>query len=152
MLDPGAPIIRPMTESDLDEVLIIEQASFKAPWRREHFLHEITAPHSFPSVAVINRAIAGFACLMSLFEEAQILDIAVSPQHRGRGIARMLMAHAINYAQQQGAEVLTLEVRSSNTAAITLYERSGFIRTGTRQRYYEGKEDAVLMEKTLLCS
>jgi len=143
------PTIRPMGEHDLDAVLTIEQASFSTPWCREHFEHEISAPHSFPYVVEINGVVAGYVCLMSLFEEAQILDVAVAPEQRGRGIARLLMDHAVAVAMEKDAELLALEVRSSNVAAITLYERCGFVRTGVRQKYYEGKDDAILMEMDL---
>lgn len=149
MNEQHIPVIRPMSETDLDVVLAIEQDSFPTPWRREHFQHEIAAPHSFPFVAECNGIIVGYVCLMSLFEEAQILDIAVAPEQRGRGIARMLMDHAIIVARENDAEVLALEVRTSNIAAITFYERRGFVRTGLRQKYYEGRDDAVLMEKSL---
>jgi len=150
MAVPGKITIRPMTEPDLERVLAIEQASFPAPWRREHFLHELGAPHAFPFVAEEDEAVVGFVCLNALFEEAHILDIATDPQQRGRGIAGMMMEHAFSVARGQGAEVMALEVRASNIAAITLYERLGFCRTGTRRGYYEGKEDAVLMEKSLI--
>ena len=150
------PICRPMTDADLDDVLVIEQASFRTPWRREHFAHEIKARYSYPFVAVLDKAVVGFVCVMSLFEEAQILDIAVAPDQRGRGIARALMELATSLAREKGAEVMALEVRASNAAAIALYERLGFVRTGVRVAYYEDTEDAVLMEKnikeTILCS
>jgi ribosomal-protein-alanine N-acetyltransferase len=142
-------VIRPMTITDLDEVLVIEQLSFPVPWIRNHFLHEISAPHSYPFVALCNGVVTGYVCLTSLFEEAQILDIAVDPQQRGLGIALMLMEFAIGVARDKGAEILALEVRSSNTPAISLYERIGFIRTGCRAKYYEGRDDAVLMGKKL---
>jgi ribosomal-protein-alanine N-acetyltransferase len=138
-----------MNESDLDGVTAIEQASFSHPWRREHFAHELASTHSFPFVAVYDGVLCGFVCLMSLFEEAQILDVVVAPNQRGRGIARLLMAYAFDVAREQGAHVMALEVRASNTAAITLYERLGFSRCGTRRGYYEGTEDAILMEKSL---
>ena len=146
MLTPPETIIRPMAAADLDAILAIERASFSVPWQRGHFEDEMTAPHSFPFVAECNGDIAGYVCLMSLFEEAQILDIAVAPEQRGRGIARLLMDHAVAVAQEKQAEVLTLEVRSTNSPAITLYERCGFSRTGVRSKYYEGVDDAVLME------
>ena len=138
-----------MTESDLASVLVIEQASFPLPWSREHFAHELTAPHSFPFVAESDGVIVGYVCLMSLFEEAQILDIAVAPEQRGRGSARLLMETAFTVAVETGAEVMELEVRASNSAAITLYERLGFYRSGVRANYYESFEDALLMKKTL---
>lgn len=141
--------IRAMCESDLDVVMVIELLSFHSPWHREHFQQEIIAPHSFPFVAELDGIIAGYVCLMSLFEEAQILNIAVAPEHRGMGVARMLMDYAVSVAQEKDAELLALEVRASNIAAITLYERCGFVRTGLRHKYYEGRDDAVLMEKRL---
>ena len=144
-----APIIRSMTSSDVDAVVTIEQASFSTPWCRDHFEHEISAPYSFPSVAEYNCTVVGYVCLMSLFEEAQILDIAVVPEQRGRGIAQLLMDHAVAVAQEKEAELLALEVRASNSAAIALYERCGFVRTGIRLNYYEGRDDAVLMAKNL---
>jgi len=138
-----------MIEPDLDDVLAIEQTSFPSPWKRDHFLHEIAAPHSYPFVAECAGVVAGYVCLTVLFEEAQILDIAVAADRRGRGIALMLMEFAVGTAMEKGAEVLALEVRSSNRAAILLYERLGFKPIGLRAGYYEGLDDALLMEKNL---
>lgn len=150
MSEPGAVYIRPMTKADLDGVMVIEQASYPAPWKREHFLQEIHSHTSFPHVAVLDEQVAGYLCLMSLFEEAQILNIAVAPQQRGRGVARKLMELALELARERGAQVLVLEVRESNVAAIKLYEQFGFVQYFTRKGYYEGKEDALLMEKILV--
>jgi ribosomal-protein-alanine N-acetyltransferase len=149
MSEPETINIRPMIEPDLDAVLAIEQASFPLPWKRDHFLHEIAAPHSYPFVVECNGILAGYVCVTALFEEAQILDVAVDPAMRGRGIARLLMEHAFSLALEKGAEVMALEVRSTNVAAISLYEQCGFARTGLRVRYYEGVDDAVLMENNL---
>jgi [ribosomal protein S18]-alanine N-acetyltransferase len=149
MSEPETIHIRPMIEPDLDAVLAIEQASFPSPWKRDHFLHEIAAPHSYPFVAECNGMLAGYVCLTSLFEEAQIMDIAVAPAMRGRGIAQSLMEYAFSLAREKGAEVMALEVRASNAAAITLYEQCGFVRSGIRSKYYEGVDDAVLMEMIL---
>ena len=149
MFAPGNVDIRPMTEDDLESVLAIEQASFSHPWRYEHFQHELSSPHSFPLVAVAEGAVGGYVCLMSLFEEAQILDVVVAPELRGWGIARLLLEHAVAIAREKHAEIMTLEVRVSNRAAIALYERFGFARTGIRPKYYDGVEDALLMEKSL---
>lgn len=141
--------IRPMTEHDLEAVLAIESASYSTPWIYEHFRNEIAARYSWPYVAVEDGSVIGYVCLMSLFEEAQILNIAVSPGQRGRGIARMLLEKALLLALEKGAEVMALEVRASNNAAISLYEQFGFTRVGIRVGYYESLEDAILMEKSL---
>lgn len=146
---PPKLLIRSMTEEDLLAVMAIEDVSYPTPWKCEHFRSELAARYSWPYVAVEDGAVVGYVCLMSLFEEAQILNIAVSPDHRGRGIARALLEHAFSQATAQGAEVMALEVRASNDAAIALYEQLGFNRVGIRAGYYESAEDAILMEKPL---
>ena len=146
---PTKPDIRTMSAADLNEVLVIEQASFKTPWKREHFESELSGRYSFPFVAELVGRVVGFVCLVTLFEEAQILDIAVSPDQRGRGIARLLMEHACAVARAQHAEVLSLEVRASSEAAIGLYRQAGFRQVGIRTNYYDSSEDALLMEKNL---
>jgi [ribosomal protein S18]-alanine N-acetyltransferase len=141
--------IRAMIEDDLNAVMAIEVTSYPVPWKHEHFMDEIAARYSWPFVAVEEGNVVGYACLMSLFEEAQILNIAVQSSQRGRGIARMLLEHAFSLALEQGAEVMSLEVRASNIAAISLYEKLDFTRVGIRTGYYESAEDAILMEKPL---
>ena len=138
-----------MTGNDLDAVLEIEIASYPTPWSREHFRNELEARYSWPLVAVEAGVVVGYVCLMSLFEEAQILNIAVMPGKRGRGIARMLLEQAFRLALEQGAEIMALEVRASNSSAISLYQKLGFMRTGIRAGYYDSVEDAILMEKPL---
>lgn len=141
--------VRPMIEDDLDAVMAIEAASYSTPWKHEHFRDEIMARYSWPLVAVEKGSVVGYLCLMSLFEEAQILNVAVSPSRRGSGIARMLLREAFRLALEQGAEKVALEVRASNSAAISLYRQLGFTSVGIRAKYYESVEDAILMEKFL---
>lgn len=138
-----------MTDDDLDAVMVIETASYSAPWKPDHFRNEIAARFSWPYVAVEEGRVVGYVCLMSLFEEAQILNVAVSSSHRGRGIARMLLMESFRLAREKGAEIMALEVRASNDAAISLYQQLGFRRVGVRIKYYESSEDAILMEKSL---
>jgi ribosomal-protein-alanine N-acetyltransferase len=138
-----------MERSDLDAVMAIEECSFSLPWKREHFLQEIHSHLSFPFVADRNGVVVGYVCLQVLFEEAQIMDIAVAPEERGRGVASLLMERAMEFSRGKGGERLILEVRRSNLAAITLYGRFGFEQYAVRKGYYEGKEDALLMEKEL---
>lgn len=148
----GTITIRSMAEPDLDAILAIEQVSYPKPWKREHFLQEIHSPLAFPFVAVCNGTVIGYVCLMSLFEEAQILNISVAPQQRCQGVAALLLEQAIAKARECGAQLLVLEVRVSNAVAIRLYERFGFVRFDLRKEYYENKEDAFLMEKALALS
>jgi len=142
-------VIRTMSIADLDEVLSIESLFYSTPWKKEHFIHEIHSPVSFPFVLTINGLVVGYLCLMSLFEESQIMNITVSGKYRGKGLAQMLIEFAVKTATEKGAENLVLEVRASNFAAISLYEKNDFVRYFVRKKYYEGLEDAVLMEKSL---
>ncbi len=85
-----------------------------------------------------------------------LMDICVTPSEQGKGIAKQLLRQFIEYGEQQNAENLFLEVRESNTRAIALYERAGFIEMSVRKNYYpsdnpakNGFEDAILMGMAL---
>jgi len=142
-------VISPMEEAHLESVVALEEAAFHNPWKKEHFFQEIVSPHSFPVVALEHDVVVGYLCLMSLFEEAQILDIAVAPRSRNSGIARQLIVFCESLAKAKGAEFIALEVRESNQAARSLYEKLGYHQSGIRKLYYENSEDAILMEKKL---
>jgi len=139
--------IWPMQEADIEQIIQIESASFPRPWTRDHFFQELRSPHAFPLVALVpDHLVAGYICPMQLLDEGHILDVAVHPDFRGMGIGRLLVEKVLDECQKRGAEFVSLEVRPSNTSAISLYERLGFAVTGLRKRYYENNEDAVLME------
>ena len=99
-------------------------------------------------IARLGDEMAGYGGFWDIAGEAHIVNIAVHPSFRRRGVARAILAHLTALAGEQGADKLLLEVRASNDAALGLYGSSGFTRTGTRPKYY-GTEDAVLMEKHL---
>lgn len=86
-------------------------------------------------------AVQGFVDIKILYDEADLMHIAVSEDMRGHGIGAKLLAHAIEEAE---GKAIALEVRESNFKAINLYEKYDFLREGTRKNYYHG-EDAVLM-------
>jgi ribosomal-protein-alanine N-acetyltransferase len=136
-----------MTEVDLDAVTAIEKVSFPSPWARVLFSGELSAAHSFPMVAVdAEGVVVGYICPMLVIDEGHILNVAVHPDCRGRGIGRMLVENVLADCRLQGAEFVSLEVRPSNTVAIKLYRDLGFIVVGRRKAYYENGEDALLME------
>jgi ribosomal-protein-alanine N-acetyltransferase len=140
-------MICPMTEDSLDAVLTIEADSFPFPWSRALFESELKSPHSFPMVAVDSAGrIVGYICPMLVVDEGHILNVAVDPHFRGQGIGRLLMERVLMDCRSHGAEFVSLEVRPSNTAAISLYRQLGFIVIGRRKSYYENGEDALLME------
>lgn len=136
-----------MGEEDLGAVLAIESASFSRPWTRRHFLDEISSTFGYPTVAFLpDGTVAGYLCLKQVLDEAEILDVAVSPSFRGRGIGRLLLQHALESARGRGAQLVWLEVRVGNREAIQLYERAGFREIARRKGYYDGGEDAIVMQ------
>jgi ribosomal-protein-alanine N-acetyltransferase len=139
-----------MTREDIDQVLAIEQASFTMPWSRNLFLSEFRNPKV--SLMLVARSpegagrIIGYIVCWVVADELHILDLAMEPFWRRKGIARMLVLAAIRQGDAVGASRAFLEVRASNTAALVLYESLGFNRSLVREGYYDmPNEDAVVM-------
>jgi ribosomal-protein-alanine N-acetyltransferase len=140
-----------MRKEDIDQVLAIEQASFSMPWSRNLFLSEFRSPgvstllvslaHDTPM-----RTVTGYIVYWNVDDEMHILNLAVSPALRRRGLARQLVLQAVKRARGRGARRAFLEVRASNTAAQKLYSDLGFSGSFIRRDYYDAPtEDAVIM-------
>lgn len=140
-----------MTESDLDEVLEIERASFPSPWSNSMFLNELSNPTSRIIIAKgESDKILGFICFWDVAGEIHILNLATHPGHRRQGIGKRLLTHVIESSMKNGAGVFLLEVRSRNTTAISFYKSFGFKESGRRKGYYaDTGDDAILMELVL---
>lgn len=145
-------VIRRMSLTDLPQVIEIERASFPSSWSFTFFEQELRCnrlAHYF--VACRRRAeegdeVLGYLGIRILAEEAHLTTIAVKESERRRGVGESLLLWAIEFAQQMGASLLTLEVRASNLPAQSLYRKYGFVKVGIRRRYYiETGEDALLM-------
>ena len=91
--------------------------------------------------------VCGYCVLSVLFEDAEVLNIAVAPAHRKKGYGKLLMDAMLEKARKLGALQCFLEVRESNMPAIRLYESYGFAGYGVRKRYYEDGENALVMKK-----
>ena len=147
--DDGRFFIRRMKEDDLPAVRTIEALSFSNPWSDSTFLGEIqNTPVSFPLVVVRKPSdkVIGYIIYWHIREDVQVNNIAVHPDFRGKGIGEALMRHVIDRVRKNGATFMTLEVRLSNAAAVTLYKKLGFDILGTRKNYYTNPdEDAFLM-------
>jgi len=141
--------IRRMKEDDLPEVRTIEALSFSNPWSDNTFRGEIqNSSVSFPMVVVQRpgERVIGYILYWHIQEDVQVNNIAVHPDFRGRGIGEALMQHIIERVRKKGATFVTLEVRPSNTTAVTLYKKLGFEVLGMRKNYYTNpNEDACLM-------
>ncbi len=142
--------IRPARLGDIRAILAIEKESFPTPWSRWTFLAELKQTVGHFLVAGPSTLepweLWGYIVFWVVADEMHILNLAVHPQHRRRGIAWNLLVAALNQAKDQGARVAWLEVRPSNNAARTLYESFGFEEVGRRPGYYDDtKEDAILL-------
>lgn len=141
--------IRRMKEEDLPTVRAIETMSFSNPWSEDTFRGEIqNAPVSFPLVVVRRPGdeVVGYIVYWQIRDDVQVNNIAVHPECRGLGLGEAVMRFAIAKVRAAGAEFMTLEVRQSNTAAVTLYKKLGFEILGTRKNYYSRPdEDACVM-------
>jgi ribosomal-protein-alanine N-acetyltransferase len=139
--------IEPMQVADLPEVVAIERAAFGEKNRDEkHFLEEMGRPWSrLWVVREQGSAVRGFLLSWVVTDELQILDVAVDPQARRRGLGLALMHHALADARVSEIRLVLLEVRASNLPALTLYERLGFERTRVRRSYYPDGEDGIEM-------
>jgi ribosomal-protein-alanine N-acetyltransferase len=136
---------------DVPAMSRIEQDSFSAPWSAEEITKDVTAGGDvYVAVAECDGEKAGYGEIRMIAGEAQVYNIAIAPEFRRRGIGEALLRHMIDKAEQDSCTLVTLEVRSSNQAAMALYEKLGFREVGRRKGYYsKGREDAVLMDLDL---
>ena len=139
--------IRPLGYSDLPQVIAIERRAFPTPWSLAMFVLELSKPSGVCLAAALDGKLVGYLICSRYDQVFHLMNIAVDPLARRRGIASALLARML---QKAGAdEPYTLEVRTSNAGAITLYERFGFRAAGMRRRYYQDTgEDAMIMWRT----
>lgn len=142
--------ISPFTVSEFDGVLAAEQVCFTRPWSRGDFEAALEIDGYAGFVAHKDGRLAGYAFLLLLGGDAELANLATLPEHRGKGVAKALLAHALAHCRENGAERCFLEVRESNAAARGLYASFGFEEVAVRKNYYESPvEDAVIMKKEL---
>ncbi|MCD8379821.1 MAG: ribosomal protein S18-alanine N-acetyltransferase [Lachnospiraceae bacterium] len=138
--------IRLMEEADVPAVAAIEAVSFSEPWSEASFRSILKREDALYLTAVSDGCVAGMCGLLIGPYEAEVFNVAVSPQLRGQGIAGRMIAELMRRGEERGVRDFTLEVRASNAAAIHLYEKNGFMSEGTRPRFYSNpEEDALIM-------
>jgi [ribosomal protein S18]-alanine N-acetyltransferase len=141
--------IRPLSLSDLDQVMDIEPVAFGSHhWSRQSFVNELNNPggHYFAAYAEMPRRLIGYSGFWLIGEEAHITTLAVHPDFRRQYIGERLLIHDISQAEKCGASWMTLEVRVSNESAQLLYYKYGFKSLGIRRNYYQdNNEDAMVL-------
>ena len=138
-------------EQDIDIALDIERESNPFPWTAKNFKDCIEKGY-YSLVLKEGMKVIGFAILSVSTEESHLLNIGLTSSKRGQGLGKELLEKIIMAAEVMGSKKIFLEVRISNVIAIDLYKTSGFKEIGLRKNYYrtkEGREDAILMSKSL---
>lgn len=137
-----------MKLEDVPAVMEVDTGSFPAPWTKEIYEQELIE-NDFAHYFVMKTEdgiIIGYVGLWIIFDDAQITNIAVHQQYRGKKIGEKLFGFALAYAFQRGAQKLSLEVRPSNTVAKNMYRKFGLQEGGVRKNYYpDNGEDALVM-------
>jgi ribosomal-protein-alanine N-acetyltransferase len=159
--------IKPLTTSELEKVVELDRICFGKLWTKEGYQREIDSPNSLllvlsllqKSVEAKNKLnpyrrlnhnlsaqIIGIGCFWSIVEEAHITLLGIHPDYRGQGLGQLLLYTLLDKAVEHRLERATLEVRASNQAALSLYQKFGFQVAGRRKKYYPlTGEDALIM-------
>lgn len=140
-----------MGDTHLDEVVAIENLCFSTPWSRVSFLECLNNAEVLSCfVTLLDNAVVGYMCLSHVYEDGELLNIAVSPGHRKQGLGGLMLDYMTEYLKSKQAERILLEVRVSNTSARSLYTSKGFSPIGIRKKYYKAPtEDGIVMEKQI---
>jgi len=158
----GFPFLRremaiiPAEQNDVEALYTLHAKSFWHGWDREAFQSFLQDPQVAGFIARPvgqPKKLAGFILARLIADEAEILSIAVDPDHRKSGTGRALMDALLRYLHKERAEMLFLEVDELNSAARALYKRFGFIETGRRPGYYQsqtGRSDALILQRKLI--
>lgn len=141
--------VRAWTEEDVKEIARLEAECFTDPWTEGMLADTLRFPIYHTFLEEEGGQVCGYGCIILLFEDAELANIAVAPTHRGQGVGKRILEEMHAYAKARGVERMLLEVRVSNRNAIGLYEKYGYERYGLREHYYADGEDAYLMQKKL---
>jgi len=137
-----------MKAEHVPQIAELEKLCFSDPWSERSISSELSNDYSYWLVALDDDRVAGYVGSQSAFDEADMMNIAVHPDYRRKGIAQKLVAGLCDALSQKGIRALLLEVRASNEPAKALYEKLGFVQVGRRPNYYHNpKEDALILRK-----
>ena len=140
-----------MEPEHLAQIAVLEAACFSDPWPESILAHELQNPLSLWLCAMDGDTVAGYIGSQTVLGESDMMNLAVRPDYRRRGIGRALVLALCGALKKQMlASALTLEVRDSNAPAAALYASLGFEQIGLRKNYYQHpKEDARILRKEL---
>ena len=140
--------IEKMTAACIDAVAAIEAECFSHPWSKKSLEESLEKENSLFLVAVEDEKVIGYVGMEVIVDEGYIFNVAVSADYRRRGVGYALVRELVTYSMKNSLCFITLEVRESNSSAISLYSKFGFIKAGERKNYdSDPDEAAVLMTK-----
>jgi [ribosomal protein S18]-alanine N-acetyltransferase len=139
-------IVEPMQLEDVPEVMAVDRLCFPTPWSEISYRSEIGNNAAYYLVARLEGRLIGFGGAWLVMDEAHVTTLGVDPAFRGRKIGERVLAAILAEARRRGVRRASLEVRESNTAAVRLYEKYGFVPVARRRGYYtDNGEDAIVM-------
>ncbi len=141
-----------LSAENINKVWELEKICFKDdPWELNAFLSELNNKISVYFVAIDEETdlVVGYAGVWMMYDCANITNIAVHPHYRKSGLGSKMLELLIDISEEHKMDNITLEVRTSNVPAISLYKKYGFLEEGLRKRYYQGKEDALIMTRRI---
>ena len=139
-----------MSLEDLISIKNILTTEFDDFWNYEILKSELESNNSYFFVAKnISGEIVGFAGIKIILDEADIMNIVIKKDFRNNGIGSLLLDYLISYSKSINLKTITLEVNEINIPAIKLYEKFDFEKLGIRKKYYNGKNDAIIMSKKI---
>ncbi len=140
--------IEKMTAADLDAVAALEAECFSHPWSKKSLEESLGNENAVFLAAHEDGKVIGYVGMEVIVDEGYIFNVAVGADYRRRGVGYALVRELVTYGMKNNLCFITLEVRESNSAAISLYSKFGFIKAGERKNYYSDPDEAaVLMTK-----
>lgn len=134
--------------SHLTGIAELEKECFSEPWSINALEESFAAGTRFFTAVTQDKRVIGYIGISAILDEGYITNIAVTDQYRKRGVGTLLLKKVFSFARQKGLSFVTLEVRVSNSRAISLYEKQGFAREGERRDFYTNpKENAIIMTR-----
>ena len=141
-------ILEKMNPAHVAQIAQLEKICFSDPWSERSIASELDNKLAFWLVATEGDTVAGYIGSQTVMDETDMMNVAVHPDFRRRGIAEALVTGLVEELKNNGSHCLTLEVRASNAPAIALYEKLGFSEIGRRKNYYRNpREDALILRK-----
>ena len=138
--------ISEMSLTDFEEIQSVLISDCDDFWNSETLKNELKNNNSYYIVAKINNSIVGFAGIKTVLDEADIMNIVTKKDSRNSGIGSALFSSIINYAKSNNVKKITLEVNENNVPAIKLYKKFGFEQIAKREKYYNGTDNAIIMQ------